>query len=215
MNTNELIELLSSNLEPVNHRQFQRSVVMAVVMGGVAAFTLMWMTVGPRPNLGSTPHLQWCALKLLFALSVVGSATPVLIRSARPGSSSAARYLSALLPFIAISIAAAGALIGKPGMWREWLLGATRMSPVHCLLHIVGFAAIPMFLLISVLREGAPTRPSACGAVAGVVACGAGAAAYALACKSDSVPFIAVWYSAAIAAYAIVGAVAGPRVLRW
>jgi hypothetical protein len=42
-----------------------------------------------------------------------------------------------------------------------------------------------------------------------------GAAAYAFHCPDDSLPFIALWYGASIAFCAGIGAVLGPRVLRW
>jgi hypothetical protein len=63
--------------------------------------------------------------------------------------------------------------------------------------------------------QGAPTRPRFCGAIAGVVAGGLGAAAYALTCRTDTIPFIAVCYSAAIALCAFIAAQLGPRLLRW
>ena len=71
MNTDTLIDLLSANLEPVNRRQLGKTLALAMVVGGVAAFGLMLMTVGPRSHLELTPHLEWTAAKLLFALSII------------------------------------------------------------------------------------------------------------------------------------------------
>jgi hypothetical protein len=57
-----------------------------------------------------------------------------------------------------------------------------------------------------------PVRhPSMAGLVAGAI----GAAAYAFHCPDDSLPFIALWYGGSIAFCAPVGAMLGPRVLRW
>jgi hypothetical protein len=215
VNTDRLIDLLSANLEPVSRGRFATALILAAVTGGVAAFALMLATVGPRPHFDSPPHLEWCAIKMLFALSVVVAATPILARSARPGPSSAARCIAVFIPFVAVGAAAAAALLSEPALWREMLVGATTASPVRCLLCIVGFAAIPLTALFAVLREGAPTRPRASGALAGTVAGGVGAAAYALACSSDSIPFIAAWYGAAIGLYALFGALLGPRFLHW
>jgi hypothetical protein len=69
--------------------------------------------------------------------------------------------------------------------------------------------------VIWALRKGAPTRLKLSGAVAGIVAGGLGAADYALGCKSDTIPFIAIWYGLAIALCAAIGALFGPRLLRW
>ena len=94
-------------------------------------------------------------------------------------------------------------------------LGARAISPARCLSCIPFFAAIPMTALIWALRQGAPTLLSRSGAIAGIVAGGLGAAAYAMACSSDTVPFIAIWYSGAIALCGLIGARLGLRFLRW
>jgi hypothetical protein len=91
-------------------------------------------------------------------------------------------------------------------MGTHWLL---------CLYCIPLFAAIPFILLVWALRLGAPTHLTQTGAMAGLVAGAVGAAAYAFHCPDDSLPFIALWYGAAIAGCAAVGALLGPRVLRW
>jgi hypothetical protein len=216
VNTHRLIDFLSANLEAVSRRALQRALALAIVVGGVAAFGAMLATVGPRPDVGSLPHLEWSAVKLLFALGVVGAGTPMLIRSARPGPGAAGRLPVVFLPFLALGIAAVLALLlAPPHMGGVMLRGANAASRTRCLLCVVGFALIPLVALIRVLRECAPTQPRLCGALAGVVSGGLGAAAYALACVSDSVPFIAVWYTVAIAIYAILGALVGPALLGW
>jgi hypothetical protein len=53
------------------------------------------------------------------------------------------------------------------------------------------------------------------GAIAGLVAGALGATAYAFHRPDDSIPFIAVWYGAMIALCASIGALLGPRLMRW
>ncbi|MGA8293552.1 MAG: NrsF family protein, partial [Rhodoplanes sp.] len=53
------------------------------------------------------------------------------------------------------------------------------------------------------------------GASAGLVAAALAATVYAAHCTDDSPLFVATWYSLAIALVVAVGAVLGPRVLRW
>ena len=77
------------------------------------------------------------------------------------------------------------------------------------------FATIPMAAVIWAVRKGAPTRLRLSGGIIGIVAGGIGAVAYAFNCASDTIPFIAIWYGAAIAICAFIGALLGPRVLRW
>jgi hypothetical protein len=216
VNTERLIDVLSSNLEPARHGRFGKTLSLSMVTGGAAAFVLMLATVGPRPDLGSTAHLEWLALKLVFALSVIGTAAPLLLRSTRPGLENATNWAVVFLPCLAaIAVAIAMLLLGSPRAWRGMLLGARTVSSAHCSLCIPFFASIPFSALIWALRKGAPTRLKLCGAIAGIVAGGFGAAAYGLSCTSDTIPFIAIWYSAAIMLCAVIGAQLGPRLLRW
>jgi hypothetical protein len=197
VNTERLTDLLSTNLQPADCRGFKRALYLAVTAGGIAAVGVMLATVGPRPHLGSPSHLEWSVVKLCFALSIVGTATPVLLQSARPGTE--ARALSVLLPILIVGVAALVALpLAGLAAWKDMLLGTASESPVRCLLCIIGFGVIPLLALMYVLREGAPTQPSLCGALAGMVAGGAGAAAYSVACLTDTIPFIAVWYVAGL-----------------
>jgi hypothetical protein len=216
VNTDRLIDLLSANLEPVGRVQFGRMLLAAMLAGSAAALILMLMTVGPRADFASPIHLSWTALKLLFAVSVIGTATPLLLRSMRPGLEKETYPGLIFLPFLAaIAVALAMLLFVTPQNWSEMLRGATSASPPRCLSCIIFFAVVPFAALIWVLRQAAPTRLSLSGAIAGVVAGGLGAAAYAFACTSDTIPFIAVCYGVAIALCAFIGSQLGPRLLRW
>jgi hypothetical protein len=216
VNTDRLIDLLSANLEPVGRVRFGKTLLVAMLTGGAAAFSLMLVTVGPRPDLDSTAHLGWTVVKVLFAVSVIGTATPPLLRLMRPGLEKETHPGIIFLPFFAaIAVTLAMLLFVTPKTWSEMLRGATSASPERCLLCIMIFAAVPFGALIFVLRQGAPTRLGLSGAIAGVIAGGLGAAAYAFTCRSDTIPFIAFCYGAAIALCAFIGAQLGPRLLRW
>ena len=65
------------------------------------------------------------------------------------------------------------------------------------------------------LRHGAPTRPAAAGAIAGLLSAGLAATLYASHCTDDSPLFVVTWYTIAAALVASVGALAGARVLRF
>jgi hypothetical protein len=216
VNTDHLIDLLGANLEPVGRVRFGRTLFVALLTSGAAAFVVMMATVGPRADLDSTAHLWWTAVKLLFAVSVIGTAAPLLLRSMRPGLEKETHPEIIFLPFLAfIAAALAMLLFVTPQTWSEMLRGATSASPARCLLCIIFFAVVPFAALVWTLRHSAPTRLKLSGAIAGVVAGGLGAAAYAVNCRSDTIPFIAVCYSTAIALCAFIGAQVGPRLLRW
>ena len=65
------------------------------------------------------------------------------------------------------------------------------------------------------LRGAAPTRLALTGAGAGLLAGALATLAYALHCPEMAAPFMAVWYVAGMAIPTALGAVLGPRVLRW
>lgn len=216
MNTDKLVDFLSANVEPVKRDALARALLLAVTAGGAASFAVMLATVGTRPDIDSLPHLAWGAVKLLFSLSIVAVSIPALTRRARPGPSHTTHILPVFLPFVIVAtLALASMLLGPADTWRAALRGADTAAPARCLVCVIGFSVIPFVMLIRALREDAPTQPGLCGMLVGLVASGTGAAAYALACNSDNVPFIAVWYSAAIAVYAMFGALVGPRLFRW
>jgi hypothetical protein len=216
VNTDRLVDLLSSNLEPVDRVRFGKTLLLAMLTGSAAALILMLTTVGPRADLDSTAHLWWTAVKLLFAVSVISTATSPLLRSMRPGLEKETHPEIIFLPFLAASVAALAMLLFvPPHAWSAMLRGAHTVSPARCLVCITFFAMVPFAALIWALRQGAPTRLSLSGAIAGVIAGGLGAAAYAFACMSDTIPFIAICYGAAIAICAFIGVQLGPRLLRW
>jgi hypothetical protein len=65
------------------------------------------------------------------------------------------------------------------------------------------------------LRKEAPTNLAWTGAVAGLVAGALGAAAYTFHHPATSIPFIVLWYGGPIVVCAFIGAILGPRLLRW
>jgi hypothetical protein len=84
-----------------------------------------------------------------------------------------------------------------------------------CLICIPIFAVIPFVAFIWALRKGAPTRLALAGALAGLVAGALGAAAVVVHQTGDSIPAIALWYGVPIVLCAMIGAILGPRLLRW
>ena len=211
MKTNHLIHMLSTNVEPVKTIQIRKTLTLALVVGGAAAFCLMLGTVGLRSGL--TSSLSFLALKLLFTLSLITFGTMLLARLARPGQRSGKLSTLALVPFLIIAAAGVIALgFHSPMAWGKMMFG---MNWLTCLLCIPMFAVVPFAALIWFLRTGAPTDLRLTGAIAGLVAGALGATAYAFHCPDDSIPFIAVWYGAMVVLCAVIGALVGPRLLRW
>ena len=213
MNTEHLIDVLSMNLEPINRRALRTSLAWAVVVGGAAAFCLMLGTVSLRGDLTSGTSLAFVAVKLVFALTVISGGLAFLSRAVRPGQDARTLLQLAFVPFVVVGVAAVVELAFGLSTAPHPMTTGTQW--VMCLYCIPLFAAIPFVLLVWALRLGAPTHLTRTGAMAGLVAGAVGAAAYAFHCPDDSLPFIALWYGASIALCAAVGALVGPRVLRW
>src|SRR5262249_12411534 len=137
----------------------------------------------------------------------------LLLRLMRPGRDSRELLALMFLPFAAVVAAGLAAVVLRdPMAWPGVVFG---MEWLTCLICIALFAIIPFEVLIWALRKGAPTNLHRTGAIAGLVAGSLGAAAYAFHCPGDSLPFVAIWYGGPIALYALIGALLGPRLLRW
>jgi hypothetical protein len=76
--------------------------------------------------------------------------------------------------------------------------------------------AVPIFAgLLWSFRRLAPTRLRAAGAAAGLAAGAWAATIYCLHCPEASAIFVLTWYTLGIVLAAAIGALLGPRVLRW
>lgn len=213
MKTDRLVDILSGNLTPVQNERLGRTLAFAVIVGAIAAFCVMLATLGLRTDFGDSVHLSFLALKLVFAMSLVATGAVLLTHLMRPGWAERGRIVLVLVPFVAIGAAALVGLIWKPPVtWYALLLGTQWAT---CMVCIPLFAAIPFASLTWAVRNGAPIDLRRTGAIVGLVAGALGATAYAFYCPDDSLPFIAVWYSAAIAICVLIGALLGPRLLRW
>lgn len=213
MKTDQFIDVLSSDLQPVKRGIVGKTLAWALVIGGSAAFGLMLVSVGIRPGIFGGPGLAFLALKLLFTLSLIGTGAALLNAASHPGRNGRKRLLLIFLPFLAIAFLALGAaLLSAPTARHEMVFGAEWLT---CLICIPLFAIVPFAALIWALRMGAPTALKRTGAIAGLVAGALGAAAYAFHCSGDSLPFIAIWYGTPILLWTLIGALLGPRLLRW
>ncbi len=213
MKTDQLIGMLSTNVEPVKTRKFKATLILTLLLAGLAAFCLMLGTVGLRSDVRLGILSGFIALKLLFTLILVGAGTAVLAKLIFPGQDGGKSYIVILLSFAALGLAGIGTLVIQPSApWGHMVMGT---DWVICILCIPLFAAIPFVALIWVLRQGAPTNLRRAGAVAGLVAGAVGAAAYAFHCPDDSIPFIAFWFGVMVALCGLFGAIVGPGLLRW
>jgi hypothetical protein len=213
MRTDELVAMLSANVEPVERGLVRRTISIAVAAGVAIALCLMLAGLGVRADLTTTRAVIFLLLKVAFALMVVGVAVGYLTRLARPGARQGISPLTIVVPFAAVALIGAISLGGAPSShWNRMILGDEWLE---CLLSIPIIAIVPFAVTIFAVRRTAPTNLVRAGAVAGLVAGGISAMAYAVHCTTDSLPFVAVWYGATIVLCTLAGAALGPRLLRW
>ncbi|KGB53551.1 hypothetical protein FG91_02621 [Sphingopyxis sp. LC81] len=213
MQTSELIEKLSSELRPVDRRIVPHVMLAALGIGTLLAVATVCLAYGVSLDLDHSDDLGLLVLKLVFTGSIVLITFSALLKLARPGQANRMGVALVFVPFVVIALLAAPNLMSVPDAWRN---GATigRAWP-ECLLLIPAIATVPFALMIWALRKAAPTHLKRAGAVAGFLAGGVSASAYALSCRDASLAFVACWYTSAIAICAVLGALLGPRLLRW
>ena len=213
MNTDRLIDMLSTNLEPVKGGQLWKTLSWAIVIGLLAAFGVMLACFGIRSDLAAGNQFGALALKIVFALSLVGAGAAFLIKSMVPGQQEAHRFALIFLPFFAASALAIAIVVRQPALASGSLVEGT--AAALCLFCIPFLAIVPFALLIWAMRKGAPTDLRRSGVVAGLVAGAIGAAVYSFSCPSDSWLFVFLGYTGALVLCSIIGAQVGPRLLRW
>jgi hypothetical protein len=118
-----------------------------------------------------------------------------------------------LAVFIAMALIGAASLIAEPsGARMQALLGRSWST---CPWSVLLLSLPALVASLWAVRGLAPTQPRAAGFAAGLLAGSVGAFGYSLACPEASPGFVAVWYTLGIALTGTVGAVLGPRALRW
>lgn len=213
MKTNDLVRVLSTNVEPVSPRRVDRELAGAIVVGAAVVLGLALIARGIRPDIHDLHAFIFLLLKVGFAAVVVVWGSVYLIRLARPGGEVKAPIMGAAWPLIGIALLALISLLAAP-LWH-WQSMAMEEGWLECLISIPLIAIVPFAVVVWELRRMAPTNLVRAGALAGLVAGGTSAIGYALHCTDDSLPFIALWYGGTIVLCTLVGAILGSRLLRW
>jgi hypothetical protein len=213
MKTEDLISMLSTNVEVVDHRRVGRNIAMAVAAGAAVAVATVFFVLGPRAGLSAAGTFVPSLLKIAFTLIILLPASIYLIRLTRPGGERRSSVALVALPFIAVMLLVALSLGFAPGShWKGAILSDEWLE---CVISIPLIAIVPFAVIIWAVRQMAPTDLARTGAFAGLVAGCLSATGYALHCADDSVPFFAMWYGGTIALCTFAGWKLGPKLLRW
>ena len=213
MKTDELVTLLATGAEPVDSHAPVRRAALAVGSGVLVAAIAMALWLGVRPSLVQDLSVPMLWAKFAFVAWLAAAGALAALRVARPGARLASLPGALLAPVLAMWILAAFALAGADAPRRAELFYGQTWTV--CPFNIAALSA-PIFVAALWAMKGfAPTRLRLAGAAAGLFAGAAGALVYAFHCPELGAPFLGVWYALGMLAPAALGALIGPRILRW
>lgn len=213
MKTDDLVSMLANGEVAVSRRRASSRIWLAVLLGLPFSFSILLAGYGVRHDIVQAMFWPMFWVKVLFPLCIAAAGFVAAERLARPGVKPRHAWMGAVLPVLGVWLLAAIAWFTMPAddrmpalMGQSWRICAAS----------IGLMALPVFAAALVALKGmAPTRPALAGAAAGALAGGVGASVYALHCMELTAPFLAVWYVSGIAVPVLVGALLGPRLLRW
>jgi len=212
MKTDDLIKMLAGDAGAVAPRVWQPRYALALGAGLIGAMLLMVLLLGVRPDITDAVRLPMFWVKLAFPAALAAGALLAAIRLSRPGVATGRAAAMLAAPVLAIWVLAALALLGAPEDRAMLVWGETWAA---CLVNIP-MLSVPAFVAVFwVMKTLAPVRPVLAGAAAGLLAGALSAVVYALHCPELAAPFIGIWYLLGMLIPAALGALIGPRLLRW
>ncbi|WP_088280233.1 DUF1109 domain-containing protein [Ideonella sp. A 288] len=211
MKTSELVALLATGAGPAPRAVVARRLLPVVLAGGALSAALAIGVLGLVPERMLAGQALWT--KIAYSAALMLAAGWLASRLARPAAPTGAAWRWVAAVVAVMVLAALAALATMPGAERlRSLLGH---SWSICPWTVLALSLPALAGTLWALRGLAPTRPRAAGAAAGLLAGAAGACGYAWACTEESTVFVAAWYTLGIGLTAALGALLGPRALRW
>ena len=213
MKTDELVSLLATGTDAVDASAPTRRGIAAIAAGTVVATVLMVLWLDVRPTLARDAALPMFWVKELFCVALVAAGVFAVARLSRPGAAVGRVGPLATAPILAMWLLAVIVLAAAEPEDRTDLIRG--VSWTECPYNIA-VLSVPVFAaIVWAMRGFAPTHLRRAGAAAGFAAGAIGAFAYTLHCPELDAPFLAIWYVAGVLVPTVVGAIVGPRLLRW
>lgn len=213
MKTEALIEMLARGSIAADTRAPERRLGAAAAIALTVVVLAMLATLGARPDLASASALPMFWLKLAFPAALAVPAFVATSRLARPGDSARGSWVAIGAIVASIWAFAGASLASAAAGQRLALIAGSSAQP--CMISIA-LLALPLFVAsFWTLRAQASTQPRIAGAAAGLLSGALAAVVYAVHCTEMEPAFLAVWYELGILIPAVLGAIVGPRLLRW
>lgn len=213
MNTDQLIATLTTDVAPVSRHAVARRVAVGIALGAVGTLILIGLWLGFNPQLDAVMRGYSFWLKWSYTFSLGLCAVIATTRLARPDSGRLGWLWVMALPVGSLAVVGVLEMSRVPsGQWMPMWLGETWSECPYVVLLL----SLPIFAgLLWSFRRMAPTRLRAAGATAGLTAGAWAATLYCLHCPEVSAIFVLTWYTLGIGLAALVGALLGPRLMRW
>ena len=211
--SDDLIANLVRDLSPAPRAYVAARLALGIGAGAVAALVTTLVLWGPRPDLTAASGTWPFWMKAIFTGWIAAAGLAGVGRLARPGARAEGTLVAIVFAVAAMAGVAVLQLAQSP--WtasRRLLMGSTAATCPWLIMML----AIPILAgALWAMRLMAPTRLAQAGAAIGVTAGSLAAFVYALSCDEGAAPFVLAWYGLGIAVPTIVGAILGPRALRW
>ena len=213
MKTDDLINLLANGPDLASPPRPGRARWLPLVAAIAASALLMVLLLGVRRDLAHAATLPAFWVKVLFVAALALVARAISARLAVPGARLGWLPLLLVLPVLllwclaGVTLADAAPAARGPLFW-----GSTwRWCPL-----LITLLSLPIFAAaLGWMRQRAPTRLRLAGGAAGLAAGATAATLYCLHCTEMSSVFVGFWYLLGMLIPAVLGALIGPRVLRW
>ena len=212
MTSDDLIEQLAREVRPVGRNALAQRLWLGIALGSVFALLAVGR-LGLRPDLWFAMHGFAFWMKWAYTASLAGFAVATTAKLSRPDSENFGWAWLILIPILGLATISIAELAHTPSSkWFDMWLGHSWKGCSSLVLLM----SLPIFggLLWS-FRRLAPTRLRAAGATAGLTSGAWAATLYCLHCPEVSAIFVLTWYSLGIALASLIGALLGPRLLRW
>ena len=207
-----LVDRLVEQHRPIPPHKLSRRLASAALLGAMITLVLVFAW-GLRPDIAAASATARFWVKLGFGAGFAAAGLAGLTVLFRPERPAPRRLWLAAIP-IAVIVAAAfreAAVLPETELTALWL----GRSAFVCPIAIIALSIAPATALFLAGRRSAPTRLRLTGGVIGLASSGISATLYALHCPETGMTFVATWYLAGILLAAVIGAIGGPRLLRW
>src|SRR4029079_12012984 len=212
MDTEQLIRTLAAD-NAHRPRPVGYVLMLALLAAAPVSLLIFFAELGVRQDVMTAMRNPFFDLKFAVTLALAISAIAVALHLSRPETSLRGFGWYLLIPAGLLVAGISGEMMmpqRAPMMTR--LVGNNSR---YCLTFIPVISLPLLVAALFGLRHGARPRRARTGAIAGMLSAGLAATLYASHCTDDSPLFVATWYTLAAALVAALGALIGPRVLKY